>query len=381
MISSSRLSLAADCPGAFTLPWRDSPNAYSDAGNERHEGDEIAINSGDVPEEYTSRWPGLTWRAESAYAYDISSGTSRHLGYGINRAYGELSPFEVPGTIDAEGRGDGLLVVVDRKGFEAQEPAVRHRQVRFLALAAARHQPAERIVVAIRPELGPMDVADLDPGFDLDVVAHEVRQLVLDTARLRSEARAGVRMPEFKIGRHCRWCPGFDACPKQAELRALVVRQDDDPELAIQTFVDDESATAVYELWRRVGILHKRIGEQIHRHAAVHPIRLSNGKMYGRVDKQGNEKLDGDVVYGVVKSHFGQEVADAAVARQATKKRLESTLKGKRGAVAAVLTEVRALGGATRSAGYEFTEYEPGPRLVADSTDTDEPKEVAVRPF
>lgn len=364
VISSSKLSLVAACEGAITLPWRDSPTALTEAGNSRHADDETAINAGDVPEEYTERWPGLQWRAEVAYVYNIATDTSRFVGCGVGRDYGTLDPFEVPGTIDAEGRGPGQLVVVDRKGFEAQEPAEQHRQVRFLALAAARHQPADRITVAIRPEIGPMDIAEVDPVFDLRHEAHRVRQLVLDSARLRSEAHQGIREPRFAVGRHCRWCPAFQDCPKQAELRALMVRDPDDPDLALQTFVDDESAADVYQLWKRIGILHKRIGEQLYRHAAVRPIPVGEGRMWGRLEKQSNEKLDGDVVWQAVKELHDQDTADRAVVRHATKKQLEATLKGKRGAMAKVLKAVRERGGATRSAGFEFVEYENGPRLL-----------------
>lgn len=364
MISSSKLELAEKCPGAFTLHWREESNEHSEAGSERHAEDEDAINFGDGVEEYIERWPGLVWRAEVAYAYDISTDTSRLIGCGIGRDYGKLSPFEVPGTIDAEGRGNGVLVVVDRKGFERQEPASRHRQVRFLALAAARAQEASSITVAIRPEIGPMDVDEIDPMFDLDVIAHEVKQLVLSTAKLRSDAREGAE-PRFAVGRHCRWCPAFDECPRQRELRALVVRSGE--EMATQEFYDGATPDVAYDLWKRIGILHKRLGEQIHRHAAMTPIRLPGGKMFGQQPKVGNEKLDGDTVWQVVKElHPGLE--DKAVERKATKKRLEDTLKGKRGAMTKVLEVVRERGGSERKAGYEFVEYEPGPRLLPEES-------------
>ena len=363
MISSSKLELVASCEGSITLPWRDSPNEHSEAGTERHEEDENRINAGDVPAEYTERWPGLTWRAEVAYVYDISTDTSRYVGCGIGREYGTLGPFEVPGTIDAEGRGPGVLVVADKKGYERQAPAAVHRQVRFLALAAARHRPAEHITVAIRPELGPMDVAEVDPVFDLRQVARQVRQLVLDSARLRGEAQQGIREPTVTVGRHCRWCPAFDACPKQKELRALVVRDEDS--LALETFVDDASAADVLQLWKRIGILHKRIGEQLYRHAAVRPIPAGPGKVWGRQPTEGNEKLNGDRVYEVVRELY-PGLEDRAVERKATKKRLEETLKGKRGAMGKVLELVRERGGSERKAGFEWCEYEIGPRLVTD---------------
>lgn len=370
MLSSSKLELLDRCEGAFSLPWRDSPNEHSDAGNERHAADEDAINAGDVPEIYTERWPGLTWRAEVRYVYDVSTDTARFVGIGSGREYGDLRPFEIPGTVDVEGRGSGMLVVLDRKGYEEQTPAERHPQVRFLALAAARVQSAERIFVAIRPEIGPMDVAEVDPVFDLDLIAHDVKQRVIRAAAVRTEARAG-RVVAFNIGRWCRWCPAFDACPKQSELKALVIRDDDDPDFAIQTFVDDESAAEVHALWKRIGILHKRLGEQLYRHAATRPIQLGNGKVFGKHQTLGNERLDGDVVYQVVKTAYGQEVADLAVERKATKKQLEAALKGKRGAIKAVLDTVRAEGGATRVSGTAIEEYEPGPQLV-----TDEPKQL-----
>lgn len=378
MISSSKLSLAADCPGAFTLPWRDSPSNYTTAGNERHAEDERAINAGDVPDVYDSRWPGLRWRAEVSYAYDVSTGVARELGVGLNRAYGELRPFEVPGTIDAEGRNHGLLVVVDRKGYEEQEPASRHRQLRFLALAAARARAVERIVVAIRPEVGAMDVVDVDPVFDLAVIAGQVKRLVLDTARVRAEARDGKPAP-FSPGRHCRWCPAFDACPQQEELRALVRRDDEDPELALSMFVDDDSASDVHELWKRIGILHKRIGQQLYAHAASRPIRLRNGKLFGPHQKPGDREYDGAMVHTVAAETLGRDVADQVVEMVASQAKFERVVKplvprGKFAATKrAVFDEVDKRGGMRRPVVTTIEEYDPGLRLVADEPSTTTP--------
>lgn len=385
-LSSSKLELLDKCEGAFTLPWRDSPNEWSDGGNERHAADESAITLGVVPEEYESRWPGLTWRAESAHVYDVSSDTSRWIGAGIHRAYGDLRPFEVPGTIDAEGRGvdsEGrtLLVVGDRKGFEEQAPATEHAQVRFLALAAARVQPAQRIVVFIRPEIGAMDVAEVDPVFDLDVIAHDIRQRVIRAAGVRTRARGG-ELVQFATGRHCRWCPAFDACPKQQELRQLVLKDDEDPELALQTvLLGDDDAPDVYELWKRIGILHKRIGEQLYRHAAVRPIRLRNGRVFGPHVKMGNREYDGPTVHAVVAamSGLGRDVADKVVEMVASQAQFERVVrplvaKGKFTTTKkAVFGQVEALGKMERKQVTEIEEYLPGPRLVTD----EEPKQLA----
>lgn len=387
MLSSSKLELLDRCEGAFTRRWRDSPNEWSESGTGRHAADEDAINAGDVPDEYTERWPGLIWRSEVRYVYDVSSDTSRFVGTGSTRDYGDLRPFEVPGTVDVEGRGDGMLVVVDRKGFEVQTPADRHPQVRFLALAAARVEPADRIIVAIRPEIGPMDLAEVDPVFDLDVIAHDVKQRVIRAATVRSDARSGKPVA-FNTGRWCRWCPAFDDCPRQAELRALVTRPDDDPELAmLTTVVDETDAPAVYELYRRIGILHKRIGQSLHAMAASRPIPIGGGKFYGRREKLGNERLDGDVTYTVVRDLHGQAVADQAVERSASKAQLKRAFKAAglkvAPAEAAVLAEVRARGGASRKPTYEFEEFTAELQLVSGEQPEDNPPapEVASSPF
>lgn len=384
MITASRLELAERCPGHLTRAHRDEPNEWSEGGTERHAADESAIAAGDVPEVYRERWPEVeTWRAEVRYSYDVSDGTSRFCGTGSTRDYGTGGPFAIGGTVDVEGRGPGVLVIVDKKSFEAVTPAAANPQVRFLALAAARHQPADRIFVAINHELAGLDVAEIDPVFDLDVIAHDTRQLLIRSAAVRADARAGKPVA-FNVGRWCRWCPAFADCPKQSELTTLVRRDDEDPELALRLVLDDDSAQDVYALWKRIGILHKRISQQIHAYAAHRPIPLGGGRFFGKIDKQGNEKLDGDVVWQAVRALY-PGVEDTAVIRTATKKRLEEALKGRRGAMKKVLDLVRELGGATRNPGTAIEEYEAGPRLVAsdDSSDNNKqlPEAVAESPF
>lgn len=366
-LSASRYELAARCPGAFTRRWRDSPNAYSEAGNADHAEDESAINRGDIPAVYAERWPGYQWRAEVAYAYDAALSTGRFLGVGINRAYGELAPFERPGTIDAEGWDPTTrhLVIADRKSFEETTRAAENPQLRFLANAAARVWQPTRVTVAINHQLHGLDVADLD-AFDLGLIPDEIRAVEMRVARARSDARSGIEIP-FVTGRWCRWCPAFDDCPKQRELVALTKLDDDDPSLAFaMTVVGDDDAPAVYALYKRIGILHKRIAQSLHAMAASRPIPIGNGRFFGRRESLGNEKLNGDIVYKVLRELHGQAVADEAVIRQATKKRLDDTLKGQRGAAKAVLAEVRKRGGVSQKQTSTFEEFEAELRIAED---------------
>ena len=375
LLSASKLELAKRCIGAFTLPWRNERNAWSDAGTERHAEDEAAINAGDTPAVLAERWPDLTWRAEVAFAYDVATGEARELGQGIGRDYKQfnLTPFEIVGTADAIGLSPSQLVVHDKKSFDDVTRASDNPQLAFLALAAGKVYLPTRIEVAISHELRDLDVAEIDPVFDLDVIAHSVKQLMLAVVQARSDARDGKPVA-FNAGRQCRWCNAFDSCPKQAELLALVKR--DDEALAsgetVMPMLTDENAPDVYALWKSIGILHKRIGQSLYAKAADRPIPIGGGKMFGRVTKQGNEKLDGDVAYSVVRDRYGQEVADAAVQRVATKTKIKEALNavaGRGGLAAAersVLDEVRKRGGARRDEKESIEEFVPQLAAVKD---------------
>jgi hypothetical protein len=351
------------CEGHLTLPHVDEPNEWSDAGNKAHAEDEDAINSGDVPEDYTGRWPGLTWRSEVSYAYDVATDTARFLGVGIKRAYGDLSPFEIPGTIDAEGRGPGILVVIDKKSFEAVTPAKENPQVRFLALAAARAEPAQQIITAISHKLTGLDVSEIDSDLDLDGIAYDARKLQLDVADVLDRARRELPV-KFETGRWCRWCPAYHACPKQAELKALATLPEH--EIALKAYLDEESAPEVYALYLKIKILKARIGQQLQNYVLSRPIPLGNGKMYGARNKVGNTKLDGEIVHAAISDLYSTELADKAVIRTATKKAIGEALKGKRGAVPEVLREIEKRGGVTRGTKIVFEEYQVGPALLTD---------------
>ncbi len=361
--TASGLELADRCPGSLTIPHRHEDNEYSKRGTADHAEDEEAINTGEVPDAYLERWPGVTsWRAEISYMYDVSSDTSRFLGVGLKRAYGDRRPFEIPGTIDVEGRGPGILVIIDKKGYEAVTPAARNPQVRFLALAAARVESADRLEVAIAPKIGGLDVAEVDPVFDLDVIAHETRQRLIDIARVRSDAREGKPVT-FATGRWCRWCNAFDACPKQAELRELVALDEGHPELDLATQQDDAE---VYELWKRIGILHKRIGSRLYARAAEKPIQLRSGRMFGPVIGEGKRVYDGAMVHAAITAHptLGRDVADRAVVMTVTQTRFKEVVQPliKRGMFSkvqsAIFDSVEADGGMTRKTTTTFEEFE-----------------------
>jgi hypothetical protein len=364
-LSSSKIELAQRCIGAFTLPWRDSPNVWSKAGTERHAVDETAIQSGDVPLVYTDRWPGFKWRAEVKFVYNVATGEAREITTPGARAYGDLGPFDVTGTADVVGRCGPRLVIVDKKSFDDVTRAEDNPQVRFIALAASVAYQSDYIDVAINHELSGLDVATLD-AFDLDETAVSIRRTLIDVAQARSDARDGKPVA-FNTGRQCRWCPAFDAgCPKQLELVQLVKREDAAVtrlEQSTLPILDDENAPDVYALYKQIGILHKRIGQSLYAHAADRPIMLSGGRAFGKHEKLGNRKYDGKVVHDVVTERYGREVADSVIEMTATQSKLESVLKLRlqSGSVSeakkSILDEVESRGGMDRKETTVIEEY------------------------
>jgi hypothetical protein len=367
-VSASAVPRLLACPGSAHLRHADYESKHAEAGDERHLDKEIAADLGatdELPKQVRALLqPGDELATECAMAYDVSDDTARALGHINWRDYRDLRPFEIPMTLDLVIRGNGRLVYVDYKGFEEVDSAATNTQLATGALALARASGLDEVTVAIvylGAEWRPADVAVLS-AYDLDAHADRLRALMTSTDKT------------LRVNKHCKYCPGFHDCPEQKKLAteasggALAIRVE-----SMIPFADDEDAADGYEMWQRVKMLSARMSAALHARAAERPIRLRNGKMFGPVAKPGNEKLDGDVVWKVVGDQHGRDVADQAVVRTATKKRLTDTLKGKRGAALAVLKEVKARGGISQKPTTTIEEYEVGPRLV---TDTEEPKQI-----
>lgn len=361
-LSASAVPRLLACPGSAHLRQSEYNTQYADEGTDRHSDAEAAVDLGasdELPWQVRKLMlPGDELVTEYAMAYDVASDTARSLGRIKHRDYRDLRPFEVPMTLDLVIRGNGRIVYVDYKSFEEADPANDNGQLATGALALARAEGLDEATIAIvylGAEWRPADVAVLGP-LDLDAHAVRLRDLV------KSDDRT------LKVNKHCKYCPSFHDCPEQILLAAdagdgsLAVRME-----AMIPFEKDEDATDAYELWQRIKVVVSRVGAALHARAASRPIPLRSGKMFGPVSKQGNEKLDGDVVHAVVKELHGADIADRAVVRHATKKRLDEALKGRRGAAVAVLKVVRDRGGSERKASTAIEEYEPGPKLLQES--------------
>jgi hypothetical protein len=148
--------------------------------------------------------------------------------------------------------------------------------------------------VAIAPEVGRMDVARLE-SMDLDAFAAEAREALSTIVRVRDAYRNGMPL-DYREGTWCTYCPAFHACGAKQSM-ALQLRG----EAALRLdLTNDNDAADAYDFAQKVRQLLKRLDAAVYARASEQPIPLNDGRVFGPRTKQGNEKLDGDIVWRTV---------------------------------------------------------------------------------
>jgi hypothetical protein len=291
----SALERAAACPGSVVIPATGDVSTYAEDGNAKHDYLEAVQRDGLATALAAAKGELRQWAealaydelplevgayaAEVAFSFDTFAGTARELGRGIGRAYPELGPSEVAGTVDLVGLADDgeTVIVIDWKtGSQPVTAAHRNWQMRAGAVAAARAYDRSRAVVQVAYLAhGYTDSATFD-SWELESAAQELATLV---ALWHSQAQR--ERPALTRGPHCRYCPGFDSCPAQHELLQIAVRRPDDLAQETEVALTNGGRARAYEIRQQLALLVKRLGERVDAHAAVRPIDLGNGRFYG----------------------------------------------------------------------------------------------------
>lgn len=356
-LSISGLPRAAACPGAYALPQADTRSVYSDAGDARHAIGDDAVRTGKLeglPPEVQALIPvGALAASEVRIAYNHVNDTARLLAPGEERD----PATEIGGHIDLLVVDGPRLTVVDYKGFEDVGNPDENDQLMGYALAAARAYGVDEVTVVVayvEEDDGalrlrrPLVMRQVD-GFDLITFAIRCRAII---GRVKEQQARAV--PDVSEGPQCKYCSAAAACPAKWALIRRLVNGGEADALERMMPLSPEAAGIAYERLGHARNLLKRIEGAIYAIANEQPIPLPSGKWLGKVTTTGNEKLDGDVVYEIVRARHGQHIADTAVVRAATKTRLREALgfvvgKGQVAAAErAVLEEVRAKGGSAR---------------------------------
>lgn len=364
-LSASAVPRALACPASLVLPQEDYRTEHAEAGSERHAEMEDAADRGahdELPEVVRSLLkPGDLTASEVSFAYDVATDTARELGHVRGRAYVGLAPYEITGTIDLLIVGNGRVVVVDYKGFEEVTHAEDNAQLATYALMVARtygYREVTVVVVYLVANRKPT-IATL-AALDLDIHAARLRDLQITVA-------AAAKDPDTyaTVGKQCKYCPAFLACPKQRQLQSEVqqglvpMRVE-----AMLPLADDDKANDAYELLATLKMMTQRLSAALYARANERPIPLRNGKLFGPRVVNGNEKLDADKTYEIIRAKYGQAIADTAVERKASKTKIKEALgfavgKGKVAAAEReVLAQLKERGGIERGTKTVVEEYE-----------------------
>jgi hypothetical protein len=380
--TGSQLSRVLECPGSQGLPHvRSVGGEAQELGNAIHAYLEQIANGMD-PVEAAEYIDGIYDRqaAETCVAIDLeqlddvlsaaaevslaysTAGGGRLLGNSLGRDYSGAKPGEVTLTVDVLDVKDDHVYIGDYKtGRTELGPAKESAQLLMGAIAAASLYKKEKAVVEyiyIRDGNIWRDRAELDV-FDLEAYASKIARMEKKLSIVEVAAEKGVA-PDVTTGRHCKFCPAFNSCPAQKSL-AIELATGNDAAPFNQSLTRSQMADA----WEKVKMIQSmlnRIKKAIISEAEREPIDLNNGKKLGSYTKDGNEKLNGSVVHGVIAEMYGSRVADDAVTFSSTKSGIAKALKTHKiqkhtAAQKRVIEAVREAGGATKPRRNVTEEY------------------------
>jgi len=384
--TASNFERVRRCPASAALPQINCTSQWAQDGIDGHaalqkfvelvrQGEDPVCAIRAVPTEWRPICDSVAYlakhlRSELAFAYNVANGEGRVLGVNLDRQY-KLNDCEVAGTADLAGTVEGVAIVIDLKtGWgEVTRPDI-NPQLRILALMAARAWGCDRAKVAILTGHEGAEPswrwAELE-AWDLDEVAAQAADTFNAVSRARENMVFGSETPSVTEGSWCKYCPAAPVCPaKTALIRRLASGAEGD-ELEMMLPLDRRTAGIAWERLGHAKQLLKRVEAACHAYLDEEgQIDLPSGKTLRKVITEGNERLDGEVVYSVTRELCGADIADGAVERRATKSRLEEALREKLGRGAAaqmrtVLDEVRKRGGALKPMTKKLVEVDGEP--------------------
>lgn len=380
MTTGSGLGRTIACPPSECLPQINRTTIYAEQGTWRHWylehvgkiGADAALDG--VPDEHKEMCEQIDLEglpvnlaSEVAFGYNWRTGEARELGRGLHRNYSMCGPDEIPGTLDAIGVNENSVYVGDYKGW-ALVRARDNAQLLFGALCGTKvfdRDSAEVEIINIRGGNTWRSKCVVDV-FDLGAFA----ELAASTMRTVEDIRDGLLEPVYNEGAHCQYCPGFDSCPAKTKMLLAMAGGESIPTL------NNETARRAYRTARAMQKLTTVALSRLYAYAEGNPIDLGEGVIFGPHETRGNETIDGDIAYELIRKRLGQKYADTAVTRKATKTNLNSAVRlakkdsaisgTQKREVESILTELRASGAATRKPSTVTEEHRPKPAELKD---------------
>jgi len=380
--TGSQMSRVIECPGSQGLPHVKSVGGEAqELGNAIHAYLEQVANSMDPTKavEYIDGAYGkeaaeaclaidlemlsdvLDGASEVSFAYSTAGG-GRLLGNSLDRDYSGAKPGEITMTLDIVIVKHDRVIIWDFKtGRTELGPAKKSDQLLTGAVAVASTYGKERADVGyiyVRDGSIWRDCAELDV-FDLEAYASKIARMEKKLSIVEATVEKGIA-PDVTSGRHCKFCPAFSACPAQKSLAIELATGND-----AAPFNQSLTRTHMADAWEKVKMIQSMLNQvkkAIISEAEREPIELNNGKKLGSFTKDGNEKLNGSVVHGIISEMYGARVADDAVTFSSTKSGISKALKTHKiqkptAAQKRVIEAVREAGGATKPRRSVTEEY------------------------
>lgn len=346
--TASGLARTMHCYGPLKLRWIERTDELTDKGHARHRylqrvgevGAAAAI--AEVPEEYREVCEAIpvdklptNLGLEVAFCLDLATGEGWELGRAIERKYDKAArpptALSICGTADVVGivvlaSGRRRALVLDYKSIGDKTPARSSLQLRFLALVVARAYECDEVVVErdrIRDDGEVYRDQWTYTDLQLDSFFMDLRRRFIGADALLLESR-GV----LHEGPWCARCPSFVFCPAKTALAHRLAAGTEVAELELMKPLDRKLGGLAWMRVREAESMLKRIKSACFAALAEHgELELPDGRILKHVLAEGNEELDGRVVYHVAEELHGRHVADKAVEIYASKKALDEALK------------------------------------------------------
>lgn len=371
--SASRWPRFTQCPGSEALPHLETESgrpaqigtavhAYLEAVGKGKSRDKALADVPDYAQKFCEALPleelplGVdSYAHELLLAWNPSTGEARMIHESKDRPeFGWVTG--IADVVGLSTKGSTVYIGDFKSGWMKLGSAGAHWQLKILALIAARALKRDHVVVEliwVREDGNNFRSRGVFDAFDLDLIESEAKEAL---ARSDEAQQIGLRYPlqlleYLKPGIHCRYCPAFTACPAQVNLIRAIVGDPSHAVSSVTSNLTEENAHEAFVRWKTIKAAVDSIGKAIYAFAAECPIDLGNGQILAWTETT-TEKLDGEIVYQWLKEQYGQETADEATKRSATKSALINVARKKRAkgttikdTTATILSEIRAKGG------------------------------------
>lgn len=342
------------CPAAWALPQRHEETEGMARGTARHKYLEELGATGCVeralaaiPPEHRAECAALdldgldlSGEREISIAIDVANITARRLVVAAPRAYVDITPTEVPGTLDLMRLRDGVVDMPDWKGPRPCNPGARESlQMVVGALGACLLLGADEADVTHVHFRDPDQLSDDGRGrwpdgpHRLDLYADLVPAAgrVLDALHRWHAAQAVISAggtPRFTVGAHCAHCRAVASCPEVSREALALVPTDgalSPAAIDLRALVAGDPDRALAAC-RRIDHAVKQVKAILADEARTRGPFHDEGKPWGWHPKKG-DVINHAAGFEYLRERFGVDVAVGAVKMELTKTAIGAVAK------------------------------------------------------